>query len=204
MNFARTILLEVTLFVMLPVCAATAECPSSKLPTQGYILGLGGSKSEIYRLNSGETRVVTRYKTGDVVEQTLYQGLIRIEHLDRGKRLKFEPKTDLNHIFPLKMGQLHPVEFDTEANGQKRVLRSEFKVVGQDKIIVGPCQFDVLKVEHRNRFGDGPLLFINTDWYAPDIKMILAREYNESNARTSIRKYDSIFVIEEEKAPARK
>jgi hypothetical protein len=189
------------LLLLAAITPVTAQCPSAQNPKQAYLFGVGNeSTSEVYRLDTGETRVVSRYKTGRVVEQTLYEGLIRTEHLDRGRRTTYAAKDDLRKLFPLKVGQVHVVQFDAEgSDGKKRLLRAEYRVVAKDHLIIGPCRYDVLKIEHSNRFDEGPLIFINTDWYAPDIKMILAREYKLRGGGSEIRKIDAISLKKDEK-----
>jgi hypothetical protein len=96
-------LLAVWLLISAAACAdAAAQCPSAQNPREPYALGVGEeSVSEIYRLDTGETRVVSRYKGSTVVEQTLFQGLIRIEHIDRGRRTVYTPRDNLSKLFPL-------------------------------------------------------------------------------------------------------
>lgn len=174
-----------------------ANCPNAQKPEQAFRVSIGSaSASEVYRLDTGETRTVTRFKGGAIAEQTFYQGLIRTEHIDGGRRTIYTPKTNLKTFFPLKVGQTYRVDFDVQtADGKKRVLHAAFKVAGKDQIVIGPCRYDVLKVEHSNSSGEGPLLFINTDWYAPDIRLIVAREYRHGNGSV-INKYDAISILE--------
>ena len=178
--------------------AFAADCPSAQKPEQAFRVSVGDrSSSEVFRLNTGETRTVARFSGGGVAEQTFYQGLIRLENISDGKRTSYKPRTNLKALFPLKVGQKHRVDFDVQTpNGQKKVLRAEYKVVGKDQLLIGPCRYEVLKVEYSNRFGEGPLNFINTDWYAPDIRLIVAREYRQGNDKTVINKYDAISILE--------
>jgi hypothetical protein len=175
-----------------------AECPSSQNPKQGFRVSIGSSAtSEVYRLDTGDTRAVERFKGGAIAEKTYYQGLIHTEQLDNGRRTTFTPKSSLKTIFPLKVGQRHRVDFDVQtADGQKSVLYAEYKVIGQDQILIGGCRYDVFKVEHRNGNRKEQMQFIDTEWYSPDLRMIVAREYKHANGETIIRKYDAISTID--------
>jgi hypothetical protein len=175
-----------------------AECPSSKDPKQVFRVSIGSSAtSEVYRLDSGDTRAVERFKGGAIAEKTYYQGLIHTEQLDNGRRTTFTPKSSLKALFPLKVGRRHRVEFDMQtADGKKSVLYAEYKVVGKDQIIVGGCQYDVFKVEHSNGSSKERMRFIDTEWYSPDLRLIVAREYKLANGETLIRKYDAISTMD--------
>lgn len=180
---------------------AVAQCPSGQKSNEPFSVATGSTSiSEVYRLETGDTRIIGRYRDGSIVEQTYYQGLVRTEHFDRGQRRTYVPRGDLKKHFPLKVGQTMAIELDaTGPRGEKQVLRAEHKVVGRDRISIGPCNFEVLKIEHSNRFGEGPLIFINTDWFAPDLKLILAREYKRPGGGSDIRKYDSIAILKDGK-----
>jgi hypothetical protein len=174
-----------------------ADCPSSKKPAQAFQVRVGArSASEVYRLDTGETRTVTRFNAGATAEQTFYQGLIRTENISDGRRTLYTPQSNLKALFPLKVGKTHRVNFDVQtADGKKSVLRAEYKVVGKDQLLIGPCRYDVFKVEYSNGYGDGPLRFINTDWYAPDIRLVVAREYRGERGQSVINKYDAISIM---------
>lgn len=178
--------------------AIAAECPSSQNPKQGFRVSIGSSAtSEVYRLDTGDTRAVERFKGGAIAEKTYYQGLIHTEQLDNGRRTTFTPKSSLKTLFSLKVGQRHQVAFDVQtANGQKSELYAEYKVVGKDQITIGGCRYDVFKVEHSNGNRKEQMHFIDTEWYSPDLRMILAREYKRTNGDTIIRKYDAISIID--------
>jgi hypothetical protein len=178
--------------------AFAADCPSAQKPEQAFRVSVGDrSASEVFRLNTGETRTVARFSGGAIAEQTYYQGLIRLENISDGKRTIYTPRSNLKPLFPLKVGQKRQVEFDVQTpDGKKRVMRAEYKVVGKDELLIGACRYEVLKVEHSNRFGEGPLNFINTDWYAPDIRLIVAREYKSRNGQSEINKYDAISILD--------
>lgn len=87
-----------------------------------------------------------------------------------------------------------PLDVQT-ADSKKSVLHAEYKVIGKDQLVIGPCRYEVFRVEHSNSFREGPLHVINIDWYAPDIRLIVAREYERSSGETVIHKYDAITIL---------
>jgi hypothetical protein len=55
----------------------------------------------------------------------------------------------------------------------------------------------VLKIERRESSGDGPFRFIDTDYYAPGLKLVIAKEYRDRSGgdRTTLIKFDRIYPI---------
>ena len=46
-----------------------------------------------------------------------------------------------------------------------------------------------------NRALTEPPRFVDTDYYSPELKLILAREYRENNGGTHTVKYDRIYSL---------
>jgi hypothetical protein len=68
-------------------------------------------------------------------------------------------------------------------------------VTGADVLYIGPCRYNVLKIERsESRSADLPR-FIDTDYYSLELKLILAREYRERNGGTNMIKYDRIYPL---------
>jgi hypothetical protein len=68
-------------------------------------------------------------------------------------------------------------------------------VKGADVLYIGPCRYNVLKIERSESRSVDPPRFIDTDYYSPELKLILAREYRERNGGTSMIKYDRIYPL---------
>ena len=64
-----------------------------------------------------------------------------------------------------------------------------------DTLYIGSCKYDILKID---RDETGARLFQNIDYYAPALKLVVAKEYKESDGRTTLIKFDKIYA-----APAR-
>jgi hypothetical protein len=52
-------------------------------------------------------------------------------------------------------------------------------------------------MERRESRGGSPLRFINTDYYAPDLKLTIAKEYRDKGDRTRLIKFDRIYPLRE-------
>ena len=53
----------------------------------------------------------------------------------------------------------------------------------------------MLKIERsESRTAERPR-FVDTDYYSPELKLILAREYRENNGGTHTVKYDRIYAL---------
>ena len=71
----------------------------------------------------------------------------------------------------------------------------EFVVKGTDVLYIGPCKYNVLKIERSESRSAEPPRFVDTDYYSPQLKLILAKEYRESNGGTHAIKYDRIHPL---------
>lgn len=135
-----------------------------------------------------------RYAGKAVLETTQFEGLFDLERLDRGRRSVFHPKTDLARFFPLRPGQKITAEFDLD-QGAVRVV--QFSIIRSDTIYVGPCKYDVLKIERsESRSAGRSPIFVDTDYYSADLKLVLAKEYRDPSDRTTLVKYDRIYSIQ--------
>ena len=68
-------------------------------------------------------------------------------------------------------------------------------VLAKDTLFVGPCRYDVVKVERSESRGERPTRVINVDYYAPELKLVIAKEYKENDGRLNLIKFDRIYPI---------
>jgi hypothetical protein len=68
-------------------------------------------------------------------------------------------------------------------------------VKGTDTLYIGPCKYSVLKIERSEARSAEPPRFVYTDYYSPELKLVLAKEYRESNGGTHTIKYDRIYLL---------
>ena len=133
-----------------------------------------------------------RYDGTTLLEMTQFEGLFLLDRLDRGRRTRHEPSTDLKALFPMKPGQQANTKFTTESQGQLSVELSVKKV---EETYIGPCKYSVLRIERSESNSAEPARFVDTDLYSPELKLILGREYKDRNGRTELIKYDRIYPI---------
>ncbi len=176
--------------------AAAQDCPTAESGKLGFIVERGDQqRSEVFHVGGGVIRTVMRYNGTTVLETTQHEGLFQLDRLDNGRRAKFEPQTDLKKLFPLKPGRSVAAKFISESNGRQATLSVDLAVKGADVLYIGPCKFNVLKIERSESRSTDPPRFVDTDYYSPELKLILAREYRENNGGTHTVKYDRIYPL---------
>jgi hypothetical protein len=153
------------------------------------------SKTDVVGAEDGTVHTVMRSGGNTLLETTQFQGLFQLERIESGRRTVFRPKTNLAPLFPLKPGQKINVQFDVEAGGKSSVRTVDLTVMQADVLHIGPCRYDVLKIERSESVGGAPVRFIDTDYYAPALRLIIAREYREPGDRTKLVKFDRISPI---------
>jgi hypothetical protein len=176
--------------------AGAQDCPTAQSGKAGFVAERGErQKSEIFHLDDGIVRTIMRYNGTTLLETTQHQGLFRLDQLDEGRRTKYEPQTDLKSLFPLKPERTITAKFATESNGQHGTLSIEMAVRNTDVVYIGPCKYTVLKIDRSESRGAGPPRFVDTDYYSPELKLVLAKEYRDSGGGTHTIKYDRIYPL---------
>jgi hypothetical protein len=176
--------------------ATAQDCPTARSAARGFIVERNElQKSEVFRADQGLVRVVTRYDGKTVIESTQYQGLFMLELLDRGRRTKFDPRTELKTLFPLEPGaQLH-AKFVTERDGNFGRLYVELDVRKPEDFFIGACKYTVLRIDRRESRSAVPPEYAYTDLYSPDLELVLGREYKRPGRETHVVKYDRIYPL---------
>jgi hypothetical protein len=176
--------------------APAQDCPTGRSGKLGFVVERGEQqKSEVFHLDDGIVRSVMRYDGTTLLETTQHEGLFQLDRLDRGVKTKLDPQTDLKKFFPLKVGGNVEAKFISESQGRNGTLSVQMTVTGADVLYIGPCRYDVLKIERSESRSAGPPRFIDTDYYSPELELILAREYRERNGGTNMIKYDRIYPL---------
>ena len=184
------------LCVLTAPVATAQDCPTAQSGKAGFVVERGDrQKSEIFHTEDGIVRTVMRYNGAMVLETTQHEGLFQLYRLDNGRKTKFESQSDLKKLFPLKPGRKVGAKFISESNGQQGTLSVEMAVKGTDVLYIGPCKYNVLKIERGESHSAEPPRFVYTDYYSPQLKLILAKEYYESNGGTHTIKYDRIYGL---------
>lgn len=175
--------------------AAAQDCPTEFSGKIGFVVQRGElQRTEVFHVDEGIVRTVTRYNGATLLETTQHQGLFQLDRLDRGLRTKYEPQTDLKSLFPLKPGRTVKAEFTTETNGRRGTLSVELAIKATDVVWIGPCKYTVLKIDRTESYNGGPPRFVDTDYYSPELRLSLAKEWSgRGGAQTE--KYDRIYSL---------
>jgi hypothetical protein len=178
-----------TLCLASPVIAD--DCPSAATGKGSFVVERGpDSKTEVFYGNGPTVQSVLRYRGQTLLETTLHEGLFELDRLDRGRRWVSRPKADLAKLFPLRQ-QKFDIEFDVQQGDAKPVpTRVKLTVVGTDTLMIGACKYDILKIQREET---GGRRYSNVDYYAPKLKLIVAKEYSERDGRTTLIKFDKIY-----------
>jgi len=182
------------LYVLCLASAATADdCPSIRSTKGSFVVERGpDSKTEVFVGNDPIVRSVFRYRDQTMLETTMHEGLFELDRLDRGRRTVLTPKSDLAKHFPLKQQKIE-ANFDLrQDDGKLTTARVHLTVIGTEAFYIGPCKYDTLKIEREETRG-GARFRSNVDYYAPTLKLIVAKEYRERDGRMTLIKFDKIY-----------
>jgi hypothetical protein len=181
----------------LPTAVLAAEdCPTAKTGKDGFVIERSGSSvTEVFHVDDTLVRTVMRSGERVLLETTQFNGLLQLERIDTGRRTKLRPKDALAPIFPLKPGRQSTATFEVEETDRPASSATfVLDVKGKDALFIGPCRYDVFKVEVTETRANGrPRL--ETDYYSPDLKLIIGKEYKERDGRSNLIKYDRIYPI---------
>jgi hypothetical protein len=193
-----SLMLRFSVALILSTTVAMADdCPDAKSGKSGFVVERGESSStDVFHIENSVIRTVMRSGGNALLETTQYEGLIQLDRIDRGRRTTFRPKGDLAAIFPLKVGQQASAEFEyLGADGRSTVATVGLTVKEKGRLFIGPCGYDVFKVERSESRGEQPPRVINVDYYAPALKLVIAKEYKEKDGRSTLVKFDRIYPI---------
>ena len=197
MRFSASLGLCLIASLVPAVSEAANECPSAASGRGSYIIERSGSsKTEVFYGDGPIVRAVMHAGGRVLLETTHHEGLLQLDRVDRGQRIVYKPKSDLSKLFPLRPKQKMDVVFDTtEAGSQPYISSVKLAIVGTDRLSIGNCKYDVLRIEHtdtqRGRSGS-----TYVDWYAPELKFVIAKEWPDRNGRSTLIKYDRITTSE--------
>jgi hypothetical protein len=153
-------------------------------------------KTEVSIGDDGVVRTTMRYAGQTLLETNLFAGLFSLSRLDRGRRLTFTPLTDLKTLFPLRVGQKALALFDYTEAGKTVPMTVVLSVKGSEPLTIGACIYTVLKIERSEARGERTApRYIDTDYYSPDLKLILMREYPEADGGSTFVKFDKVYRI---------
>jgi hypothetical protein len=175
--------------------ARADNCPDAKTAPLGFVVERGeNSKTEVLRVGGTTVRTIYRYNGNTALETTQFQGLFELDRIDRGKRTTSQPINDLAKLFPLKVGQKLTGIFETTAGEGHSNRTITLTVKKADQLYIGACHYDVLQIDRSIRVEKGEPVFVNTDYYSPDLKLVIAKEFRNGGGATSLNKFDKIYL----------
>jgi hypothetical protein len=189
LSIARAAACTVALIVASP--GSADDCPSAAAGKGSFVVERGpDSKTEVFYGNGPTVQSIMWYRGQTLLETTLHEGLFELDRLDRGRRWVSKPKADLAKLFPLRQQKID-IDFDVQQDDGKPVsTRVKLTVIGTDHLMIGTCKYDILKIQ---RDETGARRLYNVDYYAPALKLIVAKEYSERDGRTTLIKFDKIY-----------
>lgn len=162
---------------------------------RGFVVERGKTqKTDVFHDDQGIVRTVMKYDDKSMLETIRFEGLFQLDRVDRGRRTKYEPSTDLKALFPLKSGQQVKAKFISETEGRYGRLYVELDVKKVEEIAIGRCKYSVLRIEWSQSHSAVPPRLVYSELYSPDLKLVLGREYIR-DGRTELIKFDRIYTI---------
>jgi hypothetical protein len=175
---------------------AAQECPSPQSLRQGFVVERSErQKTEVHHHDDGLVNTVMRFDGQALLETTQLFGLFDLDRLDRGRRTKLELRSDVRRLFPLKPGQSASAKFSSEQAGQSGNLDVKIDVKNFEDLFIGACKYRVLKIERSESRDTSPPRYAYTEYYSPDLKFVVAKEYRNPDGTTTLIKYDRIYSI---------
>jgi hypothetical protein len=194
-TLGSTLIVIAALAACVPRTAAAQDCPTAQSGAHGFVVERNeAQKTEVFHAAGGIVRTVMRFDGKTLLETTKYEGLFDLERIDRGKRTKYEPKTELKTLFPLKPGRQASAKFITERDGSYGRAYIELEVKKPEDLYIGQCKYSVLRIDHSESSSAVPPQYFYTELYSPDLKLVLGREYKRGGEVRLI-KFDRIYPI---------
>jgi hypothetical protein len=182
--------------LLAPRVASAQDCPTAQSGAHGFVVERNErQKTDVFHGGDGIVRTVMRVDGKSLLEKTLFEGLFELDRLDRGRRTKYEPRTDLKTLFPLKPGQQASAKFISEDGGKYGRLYVELAVQKPEDLYIGPCKYSVLRIEWSESLSAAPPQPAYTNLYSPDLKLVLGREYKKRDGQSQLIKFDRVYPI---------
>src|SRR5580698_4035254 len=192
----RATSIVVSVVVFLSLCPATAapDCPTAATARQGYFVERSGLPMEVVFAEDRLVRNILRSATGaTLLETTAFEGLFELDRLDRGRRTVSHPTTKLDQFFPLKVGKEITANFDIGETPPTVKGKTVLRIKGKDDLFIESCKYDVFVMDKSVGRGDNAPVFSSTDYYSPDLKLIVAKQFKNPDGTTLLNKFDKIY-----------
>jgi hypothetical protein len=175
--------------------ALAQDCPGTDSGKSGFVVERGVQRTEVVH-DGANVRTLMRVSGSTLLERRLFEGLFELERVDRGVRELFQPKSDLQKLFPLRPGRRVTAEFEFRPQkGSARKLAVSLIVLNPEDLEIGRCKYRVLKIERRESWPDRTTRLANTDYYSPDLKFVLAKEFPQRDGSSYYGRFDKIYPL---------
>jgi len=197
MRFPCACLFGSALLLILPAAnssVAAENCPDAKSAIRPFIVDRGQDwRLAVVHVDDTLVRTMLRSRNATILETTEFQGLFQLDRIERGRRKTLRPKTDLKSSFPLKVGKKIVAEFEVEES--EKTYNTTFQLVVQkaDTLYIGACKYPVFQIRKSGALGKEPPRFLYNEYYSPDLKLVIAKEYKNPGGTTTWIKYDRIY-----------
>ncbi len=169
---------------------AASDCPRALSGKGSFVLERrAGAQQQVSYDETPIIHTALQYGGRTLLETTMYQGLFELSRLDRGIRIEQKPKGDLGKFFPLTPKATIAADFEVTMNGGTKTKTVKLQYVGDQDYALGECSYHVLKLRRTDTL---PIIYDNIDYYAPDLRFVVAKEYRDDNGRTTIIGYTKI------------
>ena len=121
----------------------------------------------------------------------MFEGLFELEQVNRDHLTIFRPITKLDRLFPLKVGRELVAKFESSDSPQTTRIQIALRVVRADSLFIESCKYSVVVIERRIGQGGGAPVLTETDYYSPELKLIIAKEYKNPSFQA---KFDRIYL----------
>jgi len=179
----------------LSAVAAPADCPTAATAHDGFIVERSHQTTEVVPAGDRLVRTIYRTSTGEtVLETTAFEGLFEVERIDRGRRTVFHSTTNFAAFFPPKVGRDMAASFESGDAPQVTKTKVFLRVVRTDNLFIESCKYGVFAIDRRIGQGGVAPVLVETDYYAPDLKLIIAKESKNPDGTTFLAKFDKIYA----------
>jgi hypothetical protein len=178
-----------------PLAAMAADCPDASTAPNGFTIERNNMPTEVAPAGDQLVHTIFRTRNGTtMLETTTFAGLFELERIDRGRRSVFHPTVNLASLLPVKVGKTLTATFDAADAPQAPKTKIVLHVARTDSLFIESCKYSVFVIERSIGLGGGAPVFAETDYYAPDLKLIVAKEYRNPDGSAFMAKFDKIYA----------
>jgi hypothetical protein len=174
--------------------ANAAECPDEVSAGKGFALEKPGIRSEFRPSGELVVHVLNIYDDDQQQAQFFLGGLVEVFRTSQKGSFALLPLADVKGIFPLKSKAQHRIEYLIMESREKAAIPEaiELNVAGAETYGLGECEYDVLAVQLTQVGSKGDKSDLFTALYAPVLKAVVARRYDEGTSAEQTIGYKAI------------